>query len=232
MTSKDIKQNEQPVTLLVLGHKRPYLARIELEYLCMGIHVKCDYKELTEAPKWYKRIFKKANVDDIWWDVNIAPLASGYDMCLLVTNVWNRSGSNGYAERKQRHGIWRGFVKDAKKPRRYGKSSWNGEDQITGTSMHELSHLMHSATGQKDRTHELDKAGRIKEARFSGDRFKGWSVPNKKRMFKWSEYWRLTKTEDGIINKKYKTKKLKMRVCTEEEAKVIRKQYTNFIPKW
>lgn len=224
--------HEQPVTLLVLGHKRPDLARIELEYLYMGVHIKCDYKAFTSKPKWITKIWKGSGVEDIWWNVNVAPLASGYDFATLIPDYWLHKTWHGYADKKQSFGIWRGFVKDTKKPRRYYKSTWNGKDQVTGTVMHELSHLMHNATRIKDLTHTRDKAGRIKETRFNMDRFKGWEVKDRTRMFKWSEYFRLTKTDNGLQNVKHKTKKLKMRICTPDQVKRIKRFYKNFIPKW
>lgn len=225
-----LKLHEVPIKVLVVAQQKPEMAQIEADYLYMGIQVIFDYKELTAKPKWVSGVFKQTTIYGRWWDVHIAPLASGYDCAVFVTDYWPDDNRNGYAEKVQRHGIWQIVVHDTKKPRKYYDSHWNGKNQIAGTIAHELSHILSNATGKTDTTHDMDRAGKALEQRFDMGNFKGWKVPGMIRLFRWADTfvktgspWSLTKT---------KSTRLVSRLETPENAVILGKTMTIYIPKF
>lgn len=229
---KHYRNSMNPIRVLLLSPRKYDLKDKIRDFKRMGVFLEVDYVRFRKKPEWVGE-GKKARVSGVWWDLNVAPLASGYDMVALVCDDYQWVGTNGYAMKKQRHGLWHCFIEATGKNRRYGKSKWNGPNQVAGTFAHEIAHLLHSATRAKDKTHELDKSGRTLEMRWNLKKFKGWKVRDGyMRIFKWSEYMKLTSDGRGkLVNKKFKSKLLKSRVVPRALGRIMLKKWHETIPK-
>ena len=228
------------IKVCLLSNKEYDFSKIIADYKSIGFDIVIERKEYTEKTLWEGKTYKEEQYYEITkpWISRNAHLAQGYDVMAVVVDkkdYLDNKRSNGYASQKQYLGLWFTAICDTGKERKFiapdYKSIWNGENQVAGTFAHEISHILHMATGVRDVTHELDGKGDILRMHIDGDDFRGWEVKGKTRMFKWKEDRMLEKTEEGYASVVKRKSEIKDIVVPDSAARLFKLAYSKFIPK-
>lgn len=110
------------------------------------------------TPKWNKR-----SINTVWINKHLQNYFRGHDLVVLNLrpDQWKREGSAGYAANATFYDKKFIAMRSTEEGKRSKNIGWMDNNEFAGRLRHEIIHILYDLTGQKDRLHELEKAGRI-----------------------------------------------------------------------
>lgn len=179
-----IQRRDIKITV-VTDRKREFYQLVDW-YRDLGIHLHLNVQVIDFSPSWVEEKVEVFKIDENYIDTKLAHYATGSDILALVISKenWKRERSNGYVGLEKRLGLWRCNVQDTGSPRIYHNSLLPTTPQYVSTLIHEIAHILYRESISYDKTHELDKQGKLHEMNIPLYKFKGWEVDNGVRLFK------------------------------------------------
>lgn len=210
------------IKLSVVTDKERDFEKVIKWYEDIGIYIDLDVQVVEFNPLWVEEQVEVYEIDKTYTDTKLAHYASGADILAVVVskNNWKRAGANGYMNARKSLGLWRCFVQDTERARKYFNSNLEEVPQYVSTLIHEVAHVIYRECGVYDRTHELDQEGNLNKLVAPIHQFIGWNINGGVRLFKvvdgqikekivyerqWSmyssglNYWRLVGKYSDII---------------------------------